>query len=423
MLGALCLTLGSLGAVSVVSSAGATDFVVQPIPDGDPDSLRDVLENQIVDGDTVILVAGATYDLTCAAGGSLSPGADVTINGNGATIRQTCDELVMDVPQDLTLNNVVITGGFDDDDRPAGGIHFDGDELIINNSSIVGNQTCGDGGGINMDSNGLLRIVNSTIANNSAAEGGGISSHADTDGQLQIINSTITNNSAVEGGGIWAHDGGPVQLVYVTIVENAADTPAIDCANDDAVDDSAAESVEETADPTAPTGAPAAEQAPAEAGAGDPNAHADGEDVSTLANGTGANIDFDDDEGSILTTFASVIALPVEGENCAEDLAPLTDTISNGYNFSDDASCGLAGTGDRQSAGNPLLGALAANGGPTQTRLPLAGSGLVDGVLLAACQADGAAGIANDQRGVTRPQQAGCDIGAVEIELVLSFTG
>jgi hypothetical protein len=395
MLGALCLTLGSLGAVSVVSSAGATDFVVQPIPDGDPDSLRDVLENQIVDGDTVILVAGATYDLTCAAGGSLSPGADVTINGNGATIRQTCDELVMDVPQDLTLNNVVITGGFDDDDRPAGGIHFDGDELIINNSSIVGNQTCGDGGGINMDSNGLLRIVNSTIANNSAAE----------------------------GGGIWAHDGGPVQLVYVTIVENAADTPAIDCANDDAVDDSAAESVEETADPTAPTGAPAAEQAPAEAGAGDPNAHADGEDVSTLANGTGANIDFDDDEGSILTTFASVIALPVEGENCAEDLAPLTDTISNGYNFSDDASCGLAGTGDRQSAGNPLLGALAANGGPTQTRLPLAGSGLVDGVLLAACQADGAAGIANDQRGVTRPQQAGCDIGAVEIELVLSFTG
>jgi hypothetical protein len=36
-------------------------------------------------------------------------------------------------------------------------------------------------------------------------------------------------------------------------------------------------------------------------------------------------------------------------------------------------------------------------------------------VPLAQCQADGAAGIARDQRGITRPQRNGCDIGAVEL--------
>lgn len=47
-------------------------------------------------------------------------------------------------------------------------------------------------------------------------------------------------------------------------------------------------------------------------------------------------------------------------------------TTSQGYNFSDDASCGFTNTalGDKQNAGSPLLNALAANGGPTETMLP-----------------------------------------------------
>jgi hypothetical protein len=47
--------------------------------------------------------------------------------------------------------------------------------------------------------------------------------------------------------------------------------------------------------------------------------------------------------------------------------------------------------------------------------LPAATSPLLDAVPVAGCQADGAEGITTDQRGITRPQGAGCDVGAVEV--------
>ena len=144
------------------------------------------------------------------------------------------------------------------------------------------------------------------------------------------------------------------------------------------------------------------------------------------ANGSAANIQFDSSD-STLTTFGSVIALPVEGPNCnveAEDviksLDALGSTDSGGYNYSDDTSCDLTGTGDRQGAADPQLTALGPNGGPTETRPPTETSPLVDGVPLAACHPDG---IAVDQRGITRPQRDGCDIGAVELVFTAADPG
>jgi hypothetical protein len=79
------------------------------------------------------------------------------------------------------------------------------------------------------------------------------------------------------------------------------------------------------------------------------------------------------------------------------------------YNWFTDASCGLAGTGDQQGAGDFRLGPLADNGGPVDTQSPGAGSVLIDAVPSDACPTP------NDARGVTRPQGAACDIGAVEV--------
>ena len=129
----------------------------------------------------------------------------------------------------------------------------------------------------------------------------------------------------------------------------------------------------------------------------------------TSTSGSGANLA---QASAHIVTFGSVIALPGNGPNCSFSGA---STTSNGFNFTDDASCGLAGTGDVQD-GNPALGALADNGGPTQTLLPQPGSPLIDAIPSGSCQADGAAGITTDQRDLPRPSMNGCDIGAVEVQ-------
>jgi hypothetical protein len=130
---------------------------------------------------------------------------------------------------------------------------------------------------------------------------------------------------------------------------------------------------------------------------------------------TAANINTPVGGAPTLTSFGSVVVLPQGGgTNC------VGVTTSNGYNWDDDGSCGFgAGPGDHSNGGNPLLGPLANNGGPTQTRLPLSGSGLIDAVPNGACQLDGASGITTDQRGFARPSPSGgaCDIGAVEVQV------
>ena len=60
---------------------------------------------------------------------------------------------------------------------------------------------------------------------------------------------------------------------------------------------------------------------------------------------------------------------------------------------------------------DPLLDVLADNGGPTHTRALLAGSPALNAVPTGDCH------VAEDQRGVARPQGPACDIGAFESDL------
>lgn len=78
---------------------------------------------------------------------------------------------------------------------------------------------------------------------------------------------------------------------------------------------------------------------------------------------------------------------------------------SGGSSSAWEASLGIDGGNNLDT--DPLLGPLADNGGPTLTLLPTALSPAID---------QGAPAICNgtDQRGITRPQGAACDIGAVE---------
>lgn len=97
-------------------------------------------------------------------------------------------------------------------------------------------------------------------------------------------------------------------------------------------------------------------------------------------------------------------------------LAPSTScglASSGGWNLVPVATCLLGPLQPGDVVGNPLLGTLANNGGPTQTRLPGVGSPAINAIpagTVGLC--DGS--VPTDQRGVVRPQGAACDKGSVE---------
>jgi hypothetical protein len=93
-------------------------------------------------------------------------------------------------------------------------------------------------------------------------------------------------------------------------------------------------------------------------------------------------------------------------------LRPLT---SHGFNLDGDGTCGLDQMTDLPDT-DPMLGALMGNGGPTETHALLAGSPAIDHIPPADCTDIAGAPVTADQRGVSVPQGAGCDIGAFELE-------
>jgi hypothetical protein len=250
--------------------------------------------------------------------------------------------------------------------------------LTFQNVAITGgnqdNDTTCYGGAIRTSS--PVTVINSTISGNSAAcSGGGIS----VGSSLTVTNSTIRDNTAGgEGGGIFqSDDSGSLTVTNSTISGNS--TTQGNAGGGIRTFGTATLTYTTVADNSSP----------------------DGANVSGYSSST-------------ITMFGSVVAYPQGGgTDCA---GPSLN--SSGFNWDDDGSCGFTSTGDHSDAGDPHLAALANNGGPTQTRAPQFGSGLVDAIPLSDCQDGLAAGIIIDQRGFPRPSPTGgaCDIGAVEVQ-------
>lgn len=107
------------------------------------------------------------------------------------------------------------------------------------------------------------------------------------------------------------------------------------------------------------------------------------------------------DGSTALTLTNSVLQ---NDANC--DLA--SNALSTTYfTFLDGGVCGLLGSGTISTTAT-VLGPFQDNGGGPRTRLPLEGSLIHDSADLTRC-------LSIDQRGVTRPDGAGCDMGATEL--------
>jgi hypothetical protein len=210
-----------------------------------------------------------------------------------------------------------------------------------------------------------VTVVGSTIANNSAAgNGGGIynsAPHFRQGASLMLTNSTVSGNVADSGGAIMNASGlGGVSatLRNSTVALNSARRAGGGIRQDNGRDDSNLLALTNTivAKNTAP-------QAP---------------DVSAI----------NSDQGLLFASFNLI------GNGSGT-------SIANGVNGN------LVGSASAPI--NPRLASLALNGGPTRTHALLAGSPAIDVGATSDCEV-------TDQRGVSRPQGAGCDIGSYERE-------
>jgi hypothetical protein len=119
-----------------------------------------------------------------------------------------------------------------------------------------------------------------------------------------------------------------------------------------------------------------------------------------------------------LTLKSTLLANESSGGNCYIYSGTVT---SDGYNLSDDSTCTfLTATGDQNdvTGAATYLGPLKNNGGPTSTIALLTGSTAINAIPVSPtdeCTDAFGNPVLTDQRGVTRPQGTGCDIGAFEL--------
>ncbi len=199
-------------------------------------------------------------------------------------------------------------------------------------------------------------LQNLTVTRGMADDGGGLYNN----GALTLRNTTFFSNTAnISGGGI-AHWSGTLTLINSTFYDNRAASGGAISAN-------------------APV---------------------------TMVNSTFAG-NRASQGGAILfqsgtaTSRNSIFVRGATGNNCAS-------AINGANNLGDDTSCGAAVT----VSSSILLGTLGNYGGATQTIPLLSGSAAIDTGDEAVCAALPGGNL--DQRGVSRPQGAHCDIGASE---------
>jgi len=269
---------------------------------------------------------------------------------------------------DLSLTNTQIINNAADE--IGGGVNIEYSTIAqIEGCTIGDNQSGVDGGGIGVTVQEdideikedafepIVSITDSTIAANTTLyKGGGIFIAM---GEWEILNSTISGNAAMGGGGIFNY--GVLDVINTTISDNTAEEGGGVLHASQTVSDFSFVTVAE----------------------------------NTAISGGGLEVD------STAAHITNSLVAHNAPENC------LGNVQAFGKNLDDDGSCGFVYTDD------PLLDPLGDYGGPTFTHQ-------IPNFSPAAEVADpctimnGTLPLAGDQRGESRPQGGGCDLGAVE---------
>ncbi len=333
--------------------------------------------NAAAAGDVIELCA-ETFDLsamTTVGTVSFSTGDSLTITGTrnndgslGTTIDGVDTHQIFSISdgsvssKTVTIQNLILTNGANAA-TDGGAIAAQNDVTVVLDTvtlkdSNATNAGGANGGAISIAGTANLTVQNSTVSNNSTANGSGGGIYFNSTGTLTVQNSTVSGNTAGDptngnGGGIYVADA--TATVAIDNSTLAANTATNDGGNYAAV---------------APTGSITITRSILADGVADATGHI---------------------ECSVDTSGAATAVF---------DYSLFENTVAT--------FCAPAGTG-LVTGTDPALGALADNGGPTQTHLPSSTSAAVDA-------ASTTCTLVTDQRGWTRPYNTNCDIGAVEVQ-------
>jgi hypothetical protein len=357
---------------------------------------------------------------------SSSTAAATIINGNGAGPVFTIGPKAKVELDGLTITNGV--GGPVQEETGGGGILANGASLQIHSCVISDNQ--GDVGAGIYANNTDLNVVNSTVSGNVGIEdsssgggrGGGIDFES-AKGTLTISRSIIDGNSATySGGGIEVFGGYPPR-VTVAITNSTISNNVAGCCGGGGLYLFAAIL-------TMTNSTMSGNQTGGNGGAIQTTLADVNINNATIANNYAGPIGGGIYAGGtvavlrkkiLLTLNNFVIANAIIADNQAAESpdcqsgVPQLPIISKNYNFIGDPSgCAMSGQTANNLAGDPLLGPLQNNGGPTDTQALLPGSLALGAGNPAKPEGRNGHCLATDQIGTARPMGA-CDIGAYQV--------
>ncbi len=334
------------------------------------------LTNVLVTGNTATDGGGGIYssgtltldDAWITSNTGMTDGTG-SIGGGGIAISGASASLIMD--NSTVSNNRLIQPGTED--RGGGGIAIKLGGVVIRDSLVTGNESGYAAGGIYAAGSGATLLMERSIVSDNltgtfpsrnVGRGGGL--FLDNGILAEIVDSTITANASKSGGGgIYADVG--LDLKNSTVSGNQA------IGTGGGID-------------------------------ADSNVFLDSVTIANNQADFGGGLFVTGSRSAFVTNLLlGDNVATTSGADCYANLniAPGQVALIEAV----DGFCTSAGGGTVITLQDPLLGPLADNGGPTPTHLPGAGSPAIDA---------GATNLTKDQRGQSRPQGAGDDVGAVE---------
>lgn len=440
---------GAALALTAGAPAEAATFTVSNLNDAGSGSLRQAVldANTAAGADTITFQAGLTGTILLTSGQlSIEDSVDVqgpgpsvlTVSGNdssrvfyvydsastldvtisGLTLAEGAGSpggVIVDWGENLTLENVVVTGG--NSATVGGGIAVLGSDspdtfsFTLRDSVVSGNSATEAGGALFVDETGVTVLIqNSTLVGNDAQLGAGIGADLLL-GDVTVTQSTISGNTAgVRGGGIYLgtlYNGGSLTIRRSTLSGNSAP-------HGGGLFIGYLEGALLLENSTVSGNMAAGDPASSGAGLWIGSLYGEGGTAivrhSTIAGNAGTR-------GSGI--FLESGAVAIENTILANNEADLGDDLANGTDGRFDVSFSLIENPEAANVndlgGNifnqdPQLGPLQNNGGPTQTHLPAAGSPAIN-----AGDASFSPPPATDQRGLARVAEGRIDIGSVEV--------